>query len=112
LCDGRKSQHKEGRRWRQQSSLLPNEKQQLEVCIAVFERQKKELKAKLAELETSQNMKTKATIAASETKNNNVKGVTCKPLSWFCYMDDTFAIYLHDPGKLSGLLNYLNSVHQ
>jgi hypothetical protein len=38
-----------------------------------LERQNKELKANLAELETAQKTKNKVNIAASETKNNNVK---------------------------------------
>jgi hypothetical protein len=56
-----------------QSSLLPEEKRQLEARIATLERQNKELKAKLVELETAHRPKTKATIATMESKSNNLK---------------------------------------
>lgn len=39
----------------------------------LLERQNKEMKSKLAELETAQRTKTKATIAALETKINNLE---------------------------------------
>jgi hypothetical protein len=35
-----------------------------------------------------------------------------KPLSWFCYVDDTFIIWQHRPHWLRDYLDQLNSVHQ
>jgi hypothetical protein len=35
-----------------------------------------------------------------------------KPLCWFRYVDDTFVICPHDPGKLSEFLDHLNSIHE
>jgi hypothetical protein len=37
---------------------------------------------------------------------------TQKPLCWFQYMVDTFAIWLHGPKKLKGFLDHLNNIHQ
>jgi hypothetical protein len=48
-----------------QSSLLPDEKRRLEARIATLEKQSKKLKAKMAELETAQKTKNKASTAAS-----------------------------------------------
>ncbi|XP_021934007.1 uncharacterized protein LOC110836758 isoform X2 [Zootermopsis nevadensis] len=39
-------------------------------------------------------------------------GATFKPLCWFCYVDDTFVIWPHGPGKLAEFLNHLNSIHK
>lgn len=47
--------------------------QKLESSRMILERQNKELKAKLTELETNQRTKTKATIATLESKINNVE---------------------------------------
>jgi hypothetical protein len=35
-----------------------------------------------------------------------------KCLCWFHYMDDTFVIWPHGPGKLADFLNHLNGVHE
>jgi hypothetical protein len=35
-----------------------------------------------------------------------------KPLCWFCYVDDTFAIWPHGPDRVRDFLDYLNSVYQ
>jgi chromosome segregation ATPase len=51
-----------------------DDKRRLEVRIANLERQTKELKAKLAELETAQTTNTKATIVTLNTKSNNLEG--------------------------------------
>jgi hypothetical protein len=40
-----------------------------------------------------------------------LEGVTHKPLCWFHYVDDTFVIWPHGPGKLSEFLDHMNSVH-
>jgi hypothetical protein len=40
-----------------------------------------------------------------------LKGVTHKSLCWFPYVDDTFVIWPHGPGKLSEFLDHLNSIH-
>jgi hypothetical protein len=45
----------------------------VEALIATLEKQNKEMKVELIELEIAQKMKTKATIASSETKRNCVK---------------------------------------
>jgi hypothetical protein len=37
---------------------------------------------------------------------------THKPLCWFRYVDDTFVIWPHGPGKLAEFLNHLNGVHE
>lgn len=47
--------------------------QKLESNRLLLERQNKELKTKLAELETNQRTKTKATIATLESKINNLE---------------------------------------
>jgi myosin protein heavy chain len=47
--------------------------QKLETGRMLLERQNKDLKAKLVELETAQRTKTKATIAALESKINNLE---------------------------------------
>lgn len=47
--------------------------QKLESSRMMLERQNKELKAKLTELETNQRTKTKATIATLESKINNLE---------------------------------------
>lgn len=60
----------------QLTSDLANERsaaQKHESGRLLLERQNKELKAKLAELETSQRTKTKATIASLEAKINNLE---------------------------------------
>jgi hypothetical protein len=48
-----------------QSSLLPDEKRRLEARIATLEKQNKKLKAKMAELETAQKTKNKASSSAA-----------------------------------------------
>jgi hypothetical protein len=40
------------------------------------------------------------------------EGATHQPLCWFRYVDDTFVIWSHDPGKLSEFLDHLNSIHE
>jgi hypothetical protein len=35
-----------------------------------------------------------------------------KSRCWFRYVDDTFVIWPHDPGKLKDFLHRLNSIHQ
>jgi hypothetical protein len=40
-----------------------------------------------------------------------LEDVTHKPLCWFRYVDDTFVIWPHGPGKLNDFLDHLNSVH-
>lgn len=60
----------------QLTAELANERsagQKSESSRMLMERQNKELKAKLAELETSQRTKTKATIAALESKISNLE---------------------------------------
>jgi hypothetical protein len=37
---------------------------------------------------------------------------THKPLCWFRYIDDTFIIWPHGPGKLAEFLDHLNRVHE
>jgi hypothetical protein len=54
-------------------TLLPDEKRWLEAHITALEKQNKELKAKLAELEAPQKTKMKFTIAAPKRANNNVE---------------------------------------
>ncbi|XP_021938281.1 uncharacterized protein LOC110838924 [Zootermopsis nevadensis] len=41
-----------------------------------------------------------------------VDRATFKPLCWFRYVDDTFVIWPHGPGKLAKFLNHLNSIHE
>jgi hypothetical protein len=41
-----------------------------------------------------------------------LEGATHKPLCWFRYVDDTFVIWTHGPGKLSEFLDHLNSIHR
>lgn len=60
----------------QLTTELANERasaQKQESSRLLLERQNKELKAKLAELETAQRTKTKATIAALESKIGNLE---------------------------------------
>lgn len=60
----------------QLTAELANERsagQKSESSRLLLERQNKELKAKLAELETAQRTKTKATIAALESKITNLE---------------------------------------
>jgi hypothetical protein len=45
------------------------------------------------------------------TEETALEGVTHEPLCWFHYVDDTFVIWPHGPGKLSQFLDHLNSVH-
>jgi hypothetical protein len=35
-----------------------------------------------------------------------------KPLCWLRYVDDTFVIWPHGPGKLSEFLDHVNSIHE
>jgi hypothetical protein len=35
-----------------------------------------------------------------------------KPHCWYRYIDGTFVIWPHGPGKLKDFLHHLNSVHQ
>jgi hypothetical protein len=35
-----------------------------------------------------------------------------KPRWWFCYVDDTFVVWLHGPDKLKDFLHHLNNIHQ
>jgi hypothetical protein len=37
---------------------------------------------------------------------------THKPCRWFCYVDDTFIIWPHGPGKLADFHNHLSSVDE
>jgi hypothetical protein len=41
-----------------------------------------------------------------------LEAVTHKSLCWFRYVDDTFVIWAHGPGKLVEFLDHLNGVHE
>jgi hypothetical protein len=45
-------------------------------------------------------------------KETALEGATHKLLSWLRYVDDTFVIWPHGPGKLSVFLDHLNSIHE
>jgi hypothetical protein len=57
----------------QQETQKPHEEVNSKLQVARWDTHNKELKAKLAELETAQKTKTNVTITALETENNNVK---------------------------------------
>jgi hypothetical protein len=44
--------------------------------------------------------------------SEDLEGATHKLLCWFRYMNDTFVIWPHGPGKLSEFLDHLNSIHE
>jgi hypothetical protein len=62
------------------TSLVPEQKRRLEARFANLERQNKELKAKLVELETAQKTKTKATRAASRDQEQQYESRTTDKL--------------------------------
>jgi hypothetical protein len=41
-----------------------------------------------------------------------LEAATHKPLCLFCYVDDTFVIWPHGPGKLAEFLDHLNGVQE
>jgi hypothetical protein len=41
-----------------------------------------------------------------------LESVTYKPLCWFRYVDDTFFIWPHGPGKLAEFLDHQNGLHE
>jgi hypothetical protein len=41
-----------------------------------------------------------------------LEAATHKPLCWFRYVDDTFVIWPHGPGKLAEFLDHLNGLHE
>jgi hypothetical protein len=41
-----------------------------------------------------------------------LESATYKPLCWFPYVDDTFVIWPHGPGKLAEFLDHLNGLHE
>jgi hypothetical protein len=41
-----------------------------------------------------------------------LESATYKPLCWFRYVDDTFVIWPHGPGKLAEFLDHLNGLHE
>jgi hypothetical protein len=41
-----------------------------------------------------------------------LESATYKPLCWFHYVDDTFVIWPHGPGKLVEFLDHLNGLHE
>jgi hypothetical protein len=45
-------------------------------------------------------------------KEMTLNQVAHMPLSWFCYVDNTFIIWPHRPDWLRDFLDHLNSVHQ
>ena len=43
-------------------------------------------------------------------ENNFVQNYNYKPLIWWRYVDDIFAIYQHNEHHLHDFLNYMNSI--
>jgi hypothetical protein len=41
-----------------------------------------------------------------------LESTTYMPLCWFRYVDDTFVIWPHGPGKLAEFLDHLNGLHE
>jgi hypothetical protein len=45
-------------------------------------------------------------------KEKALEKLTHKPVCWFHYMDDTFIIWPHGPGKLLEFLDNINNIHE